>query len=100
MSTQFPLLFSPIEIGPRTIKERICCSAHAAALAQDGMPTDRTVRYYELKARGGARMIMGSGPATVDATSTARARNGIVLYTERVIPCTEHSRCTIPAYAT
>ena len=44
MSTQFPNLFSPIEIGNCTVRNRICCSAHADALAEDGMPTERTVR--------------------------------------------------------
>ncbi len=86
MSTQFPTLFSPIQIGHLTVRNRICCSAHADALAEDGMPTERTVRYYELKARGGLGFMMCFGSASVHATSPARDWNGVELFEDRVIP--------------
>src|SRR5262245_39770276 len=86
MHSQFSTLFSPIEIGPRTVKNRICCSAHADALAEDGMPTERTVRYYELKARGGIGFMMCFGSASVHPSSTARDWNGVELFEDRVIP--------------
>ena len=41
----FAYLFTPITIGPRTVKTRICCSAHADALAENGMPGERERRY-------------------------------------------------------
>ncbi len=84
--TSFPTLFSPIQLGPRTVKNRIVCSAHADALAEDGMPTERTVRYYELKARGGTGIIMCFGSASVHPTSPARDWNGVELFDDRVIP--------------
>src|SRR5262245_23481699 len=65
---------------------RYICSAHADALAEDGMPTERTVRYYELKARGGAGFIMCFGSASVHPTSPARDWNGVELFDDRVIP--------------
>jgi len=86
MTASFPLLFSPLRMGPRTLKNRICCSAHADALAEDGMPTERTVRYYELKARGGAGLIMCFGSASVHPTSPARDWNGVELFDDRVLP--------------
>lgn len=86
MTTAFPTLFSPIDIGPRTVKNRICCSAHADSLAEDGMPTERTVRYYELKARGGIGFMMCFGSASVHKTSPARDWNGVELFEDRVIP--------------
>lgn len=98
MSTQFPTLFSPLDIGHLTVKNRICCSAHADALAEDGMPTDRTVRYYELKARGGAGFIMCFGSASVHPTSTARDWNGVELFEDRVIPHLEKFSATIHKY--
>jgi len=52
MDNAFSTLFSPIDLGPRRLKNRICCSAHADSLAIDGMPRERTIRYYELKAGG------------------------------------------------
>ncbi len=85
MSNAFPTLFSPIRVGPRTVKNRICCSAHADSLAEDGMPTERTVRYYELKARGGTGLLMCFGSASVHRTSPARDWNGVELFDDRVI---------------
>jgi 2,4-dienoyl-CoA reductase-like NADH-dependent reductase (Old Yellow Enzyme family)/thioredoxin reductase len=82
----FPTLFSPIRIGPRTVRNRICCSAHADSLADDGMPTERTVRYYELKAQGGVGFLMCFGSASVHPTSPARDWNGVELFDDRVIP--------------
>ena len=98
MATQFPALFSPIEIGPRTIKNRICCSAHADALAEDGMPTERTVRYYELKARGGAGFMMCFGSAGVHPSSPARDWNGVELFEDRVIPQLEKFSAAMHKY--
>lgn len=86
MSNSFPQLFSPIDIGSLRVKNRICCSAHADSLAEDGMPTDRTVRYYELKARGGIGFMMCFGSASVHSTSPAKDWNGIELFDDRVIP--------------
>src|SRR4030095_10913677 len=98
MSTQFPTLFSPIEIGPRTVKNRICCSAHADALAEDGMPTDRTVRYYELKARGGVGFMMCFGSASVHPSSTAPDWSGGELVDERGIPYLAEFSATMHRY--
>jgi 2,4-dienoyl-CoA reductase-like NADH-dependent reductase (Old Yellow Enzyme family) len=82
----FQHLFTPIAIGHRTVKNRICCSAHADALAVDGMPKDVERRYYEEKARGGVGFMMCFGSASVHSTSTARDWNGVELFDDRVIP--------------
>ena len=89
MDNAFPMLFSPIDLGSRRLKNRICCSAHADSLAIDGMPTERTVRYYELKARGGAGFMMCFGSASVHQTSPAKDWNGVELFDDRVIPYLE-----------
>lgn len=98
MQTAFPMLFSPLAVGPRTVKNRICCSAHADSLAVDGMPTERTVRYYELKARGGVGFLMCFGSASVHQTSPARDWNGVELFEDRVIPYLEKFSETIHRY--
>ena len=98
MHHQFPILFSPIDIGSQHLKNRICCSAHADSLAEDGMPTDRTVRYYELKARGGIGFMMCFGSASVHETSPARDWNGVELFDDRVIPYLEVFSQTMHKY--
>ena len=98
MASSFPTLFSPIDIGPCRVKNRICCSAHADSLAEDGMPTDPTRRYYELKARGGIGFMMCFGSASVHATSPARDWNGVELFDDRVIPHLEAFSETMHKY--
>jgi 2,4-dienoyl-CoA reductase-like NADH-dependent reductase (Old Yellow Enzyme family)/thioredoxin reductase len=86
---EFEHLFSPIQVGHLTVKNRICCSAHADALAKDGMPDEVERRYYEEKARGGVGFMMCFGSASVHPTSTARDWNGVELFDDRVIPYLE-----------
>jgi mycofactocin system FadH/OYE family oxidoreductase 2 len=86
MTTAFPTLFSSQRLGPLTLANRICMSAHADSLAEQGLPTERTVRYYEARARGGAGLLMCFGSASVHPASSARVWNGIELFDDRVIP--------------
>lgn len=86
---EFEHLFTPIQIGPRVVKNRICCSAHADALAKDGMPDEQERTYYEEKAKGGVGFMMCFGSASVHPTSTARDWNGVELFDDRVIPYLE-----------
>ncbi len=59
MSQQFPLLLSPIQIGPLALKNRFVWAAHGAGLAtKDFMPTEEQVGYFEERARGGVALII------------------------------------------
>ena len=84
--SDFRYLFTPVSIGHLEVKNRICCSGHADALAVDGLPQDVERRYYEEKARGGVGFMMCFGSASVHPTSTARDWNGVELFDDRVIP--------------
>ena len=95
---EFEYLFTPIKIGQHTIKNRICCSAHADALAENGMPADRERRYYEEKAIGGIGFMMCFGSASVHPTSTARDWNGVEVFDDRVIPFLQKFSDTIHQY--
>src|SRR5215218_9008197 len=52
------LLWSPLRIGPVTVRNRIVFSAHLTNYAADGLPTDQHAAYYEARARGGAGLII------------------------------------------
>ncbi len=95
---EFEYLFTPIKIGPCTIKNRICCAAHADALAEDGMPGERERRYYEEKAIGGVGFMMCFGSASVHPTSTARDWNGVEIFDDRVIPYLQKFSDTMHQY--
>jgi len=95
----FAYLFNPVTIGSQQIKNRICCSAHADALAENGMPGERERRYYEEKSKGGAGFMMCFGSASVHPSSTARDWSGVELFDDRVIPHLAEFSQTMHRYA-
>jgi dimethylglycine catabolism A len=56
--TSYPHLFSPIEVGTRTLKNRIVHASMSTHYADRGAVTDRLVSYYVNRARGGASMLV------------------------------------------
>lgn len=57
-TTEYPTLFSPIELAGIPLRNRI---AHASILTRyfcDGRPTEQLLNYYRNRARGGAAMII------------------------------------------
>lgn len=58
MNPEFPFLFSPIRIGPLTIKNRIVFPAHLTNFTENHLPSERHTFYYGERARGGAGLII------------------------------------------
>ncbi|MGB2718195.1 MAG: mycofactocin system FadH/OYE family oxidoreductase 2 [Rhodococcus sp. (in: high G+C Gram-positive bacteria)] len=56
--TEYPRLFAPLALGPRTVRNRVVFTAHLTNFAVDGLPTERHAAYYEARARGGAGLII------------------------------------------
>jgi len=52
------LLWSPLQIGPVTLRNRIVFSAHLTNYAKDGKPTEQHAAYYAARAAGGAGLII------------------------------------------
>ncbi|HVQ89340.1 MAG TPA: FAD-dependent oxidoreductase [Actinomycetes bacterium] len=57
-STAFPHLFSPLQVGAVTLKNRIISSGHDTVMAENGQVTDRLIAYHEARAAGGAGLIV------------------------------------------
>jgi mycofactocin system FadH/OYE family oxidoreductase 2 len=57
-SERYPLLFSPLRLGPVTVANRIVFSAHLTNYAEDGLPTEQHAAYYAARAAGGAGLII------------------------------------------
>lgn len=64
----YPLLGSPMKLGPRTARNRIWMTAHATLLVKDHLFTQSHLAYYKARARGGAAVItmeaMAAHPTT------------------------------------
>src|SRR5947199_6387281 len=55
----FPHLFTPFQIGPVTLRNRVAISAHFAGWWVDlGLPSDELVAYLEERARGGVGLFV------------------------------------------
>jgi 2,4-dienoyl-CoA reductase-like NADH-dependent reductase (Old Yellow Enzyme family)/thioredoxin reductase len=62
--SRFERLFSPIQVGAVKLRNRIIMPAMEAALTEeDGSMSERAIRFYEARARGGAAMIIPSSTA-------------------------------------
>lgn len=84
MYGEYRHLFSPIRIGPITIKNRIVFPAHLTNYAIHNLPTARHSYYYGERARGGAGLII-TEEQTVHPTDLAYEKL-IDAYKPEVIP--------------
>ncbi|MGH3276541.1 MAG: mycofactocin system FadH/OYE family oxidoreductase 2, partial [Streptosporangiaceae bacterium] len=51
-------LFSPLRVGPLTLRNRVVFAAHLTNYARNGLPSAQHAAYYAARAAGGAGMII------------------------------------------
>ena len=51
-------LFTPLALGPVTIRNRIVSTSHQTTLVHDHLPTDDLIAYHRARAAGGAGLIV------------------------------------------
>lgn len=51
-------LWSPLAIGPVTVRNRIVFAAHLTNFARDGLPTEQHAAYYAARAAGGTGLVV------------------------------------------
>ncbi len=85
--SQFDALFQPLNINKLRIRNRIVSTAHAEVYATDGgMTTDRYIKYYEEKAKGGCGLSICGGSSVVSIDSPQSWWSSVNLSTDRIIP--------------
>ncbi|MEJ2653900.1 MAG: dimethylglycine demethylation protein DgcA [Acidihalobacter sp.] len=85
--SQFEALFRPLQINQLTIRNRVVSTAHAEVYATDGgMTTDRYVKYYEEKAKGGCGLCICGGSSVVSIDSPQSWWKSVNLSTDGIIP--------------
>jgi len=73
---QFKYLFTPIKIGPYTMKNRIMVSPHGPLMAELGLPTEEFIHYEINKAKGGAGWVCMSVGYTMPRDTWFMRPNG------------------------
>ena len=73
--SRYPHLFSPLQIGPVTVRNRIMQTAHIKLFARDGIDSERNVAYQAARAKGGAGLLI-TGNRLVHPTSTTGFSRG------------------------
>src|SRR5438874_796060 len=86
MPYEFRALFTPVQVGAVTLKNRIYSSGHAEAMAEGGRPTARLARYHEAKAQGGCALTIFGGSSSVHPSSPAAAWKQIANHDDSIIP--------------
>ncbi|HUJ76099.1 MAG TPA: mycofactocin system FadH/OYE family oxidoreductase 2, partial [bacterium] len=54
----YQLLFSPIQLGPARVRNRVVFSAHLTNFAEHNRPSERLIAYYRERAQGGVGLII------------------------------------------
>ena len=57
-SEHFPTLFSPIEIGGISLRNRVAHASIVSRFVKDGHPTQQLINYLGNRAKGGAAMVI------------------------------------------
>ena len=85
MAGKFPHLFSPIQIGNVTVRNRIVNTAHGTNFASDHMVTDQHIFYHVERAKGGVGMSIMEA-TSVHPSFGVGVMNTIWSFDERNIP--------------
>ncbi len=70
-------LFTPVRLGHLTLRNRIVSTPHATKFGKDGYITERYIRYYAEKAKGGAGLLQCFGSMSVHPTGPVLDWGGI-----------------------
>lgn len=84
--SRYPHLFSPLDIGPVTSRNRLFQTCHTKLYGQYGTDSQRTVDYYAERARGGAGLLF-TDARNVHPTSTI----GLPRYAYGYLPASRDS---------
>ena len=81
----FPNIFTPLRLGPITLKNRIFISSHNNGMALNDMIDDRMIAYYRRRAQAGVALIV-TGATAVHRTSYSGNGRAILNQDDSIIP--------------
>ena len=84
-SQQFKHLFSPLQVGPITLRNRVLVSAHQPGMAEHGAPSEQYIAYQRARARGGAGLQI-TGATAVHETGMFHGAHFLANIDDSIIP--------------
>ncbi|HVM77576.1 MAG TPA: FAD-dependent oxidoreductase [Stellaceae bacterium] len=92
-------LFSPLELGEITLRNRIVSTAHSTGLSEGTSIGERVIAYYAARARGGVGLII-TGSTSVHPTSTSKLMPALANWDDSVIEPYRRLAAAVHAYGT
>lgn len=87
MAEQFRHLFTPIKIGPVTVRNRIVVAPHGTLTGEGGLPSERGAYYYAERAKGGVGLVTIEGVQAAPKIPFIGYPDAVIrAYDERSIP--------------
>ena len=82
----YPNLLKPIQIGTRTLRNRVFVSAHVPGFAENGRPGERYIQYHQRRAAGGAAMQLTGATAVHRSGLLTTSPSALVSLDDAIVP--------------
>ena len=82
----YPNLLKPIQIGTRTLRNRVFVSAHVPGFAVNGRPGERYIQYHQRRAAGGAAMQLTGATAVHRSGLLTTSPSALVSLDDAIVP--------------
>lgn len=96
--SEYPILGSPLKLGPRTARNRIWMTAHATLLVKDHLFSEAHIEYYRARAEGGAAVITMEAMAAHPTTQPYKGK--AFAFDPRMVPEYEKLAAAVHQYGT
>ncbi len=85
MREAFEHLLSPLQVGPKLLRNRVLISAHVPRLGVDNLPSPAYIAYHRVRAGGGAGLQI-TGATAVHPTGTLGTSYSLQNLDDRITP--------------
>jgi 2,4-dienoyl-CoA reductase-like NADH-dependent reductase (Old Yellow Enzyme family)/thioredoxin reductase len=82
----FPLLLSPLRVGPKTLRNRVLVTAHEPRLAERFQAGERYIAYQRARARGGAGLQVSGATPVHESGIGGAGGDGLLLTEDAFVP--------------
>ena len=84
--SDYPHLFSPLEIGPMQVRNRVLVSAHVPGFAENNKPGKQYIAYHQNYARNGVGLQITGGTPVHESGLLSTSSDGLWNLDDSIIP--------------